>query len=125
MKSSRKLKDIFNIGKKYQILSYDPTPIKLKKRNWITFYHETNAAAYFRKVIDIDNGIITVEHWIHDIGVDNVSSSVQLPIIKLCSGCELKELHTKSKRKCIKQRCLLLIQNSQQTVKINAKAIDD
>ncbi|CAB4406006.1 unnamed protein product [Rhizophagus irregularis] len=94
---------------------------KVKKRNWLAFYHEKNAVTYLGRVIEIG----VVEHWIYDIGVNKISPSVQLPIIKKYSGCDLKEIHTKSKRKSVKQRCLLIINDTNRSIKINAKSIND
>ncbi|RGB40966.1 hypothetical protein C1646_752609 [Rhizophagus diaphanus] len=38
--------------------------------------------AYLGRVIETGKEDTIIEHWIHDIGIDNVSPSVQLPIIK-------------------------------------------
>ncbi|CAB4413243.1 unnamed protein product [Rhizophagus irregularis] len=99
--------------------------INFKNRNWLAFYHEKNTVAYLGKVIETETEGTIVEHWIHDIGIDNISFLVQLPIIKKCAGCDLKEFHTKSKRKSIKQRYLLTIDDTNRSVKINAKSIKD
>ncbi|PKK61788.1 hypothetical protein RhiirC2_718175 [Rhizophagus irregularis] len=122
--SSRRLKSEFHMERNYKCISKDLVP-EVKKRNWLAFYHEKNAVAYLGRVIETGVEGTIVEHWIHDIGVDNISPSVQLPIIKKCSGCDLKEIHTKSKRKSVKQRCLLTINDTDRSVKINAKSIDD
>ncbi|PKY52450.1 hypothetical protein RhiirA4_425285 [Rhizophagus irregularis] len=122
--SSRRLKSEFHMERNYKCISKDLIP-EVKKRNWLAFYHEKNAVAYLGRVIETGIEGTIVEHWIHDIGVDNISPSVQLPIIKKCSGCDLKEIHTKSKRKSVKQRCLLTIKDTDRSVKINAKSIDD
>ncbi|CAB5374838.1 unnamed protein product [Rhizophagus irregularis] len=122
--SSRRLKSEFHMKRNYKCISKDLVP-EVKKRNWLAFYHEKNAVAYLGRVIETGVEGTIVEHWIHDIGVDNISPSVQLPIIKKCSGCDLKKIHTKSKRKSVKQRCLLTINDTDRSVKINAKSIDD
>ncbi|CAB4462627.1 unnamed protein product [Rhizophagus irregularis] len=121
---SRRLKSEFHMERNYKCISKDLVP-EVKKCNWLAFYHEKNAVAYLGRVIETGVEGTIVEHWIYDIGVDNISPSVQLPIIKKCSGCDLKEIHTKSKRKSVKQRCLLTINDTDRSVKINAKSIDD
>ena len=45
------------------------------------------------------------EHWVHDT-IDELFPSVQLPKVKPCIECKMKTIHTRSKRKTIKQRCL-------------------
>ncbi|RGB27914.1 hypothetical protein C1646_768497 [Rhizophagus diaphanus] len=114
---SRRLKGEFHMERSCKSIRNDLI-IEVKKRNWLAFYHEKNAMAYLGRVIEIGKEGTIVEHWIHDIGVDNISSSVQLPIIKKCTGCDLKKIYTKSKRKGVKRRCLLNINDS---VKINVK----
>ncbi|PKY37365.1 hypothetical protein RhiirA4_450213 [Rhizophagus irregularis] len=100
---SRRLKGEFHTKRSYKSISNDLVS-EVKKRNWLAFYHEKNAVAYLGRVIETGTEGMVVEHWIHDIGVENISPSVQLPIIKKCSGCDLKEIHTKSKKKGVKQR---------------------
>ncbi|CAB4445330.1 unnamed protein product [Rhizophagus irregularis] len=108
----------------YKCISNELVP-EVKKRNWLTFYHEKNAVAYLGRVIEIGTEGTIVKHWIHDIGVNDISPSVQLPIIKKCADCDLKEFHTKSRRKSVKQRCLLTISDNNRSVKINTKSIEN
>uniref|UniRef100_U9TKT2 Uncharacterized protein n=1 Tax=Rhizophagus irregularis (strain DAOM 181602 / DAOM 197198 / MUCL 43194) TaxID=747089 RepID=U9TKT2_RHIID len=100
--SSRRLKSEFHMERNYKCISKDLVP-EVKKRNWLAFYHEKNAVVYLGRVIETEVEGTIVEHWIHDIGVDNISPSVQLPIIKKCSGCDLKEIHTKNQSKSMRK----------------------
>ncbi|CAB4443903.1 unnamed protein product [Rhizophagus irregularis] len=92
---SRRLKDEFHTERSYKSISNDLVS-EVKKRNWLAFYHERNAVTYLGRVIETGT-----------------------------EGCDLKEIHTKSKRKGVKQRCLLILNDTNRSVKINAKSIDD
>ncbi|PKK57060.1 hypothetical protein RhiirC2_798736 [Rhizophagus irregularis] len=93
---SRKLKSKFHTERNYKCISNDLVS-EVKKCNWLAFYYEKNTVAYLGRVIKTGTEGMVVEHWIHDIGVDNISPSMQLPIIKKCSDCDLKEIHTSYK----------------------------
>ncbi|CAB5180894.1 unnamed protein product [Rhizophagus irregularis] len=62
------------------------------------------------------------EHWIQDVK-EEISPSVQLPVIKKCNGCDLKLFHTRSPRSSVKKRCLFKV-DKQTTIKVKASSIE-
>ncbi|GBB96322.1 hypothetical protein RclHR1_27260001 [Rhizophagus clarus] len=65
-----------------------------------------------------------VEHWIHNINDDSISPSIQAPVLIHCSGCKLKDIQSRSKRKMANNRCLLFI-DKESTIDVKAQSIQD
>jgi hypothetical protein len=44
---------------------------------------------------------VVIEHWIHDTQNNNILSSIQIPIVKKYTGCEISMMDIKNKRKSV------------------------
>ncbi|PKY60229.1 hypothetical protein RhiirA4_483710 [Rhizophagus irregularis] len=94
---SKKVKIDYQVG--YNAYSVDTYIDNLKTKNWISTFHDQIGKPIISRVLDKPNeNIISIEHWIQDVESDQISPSVQLPIIKKCGGCEVKTIQNRSKR---------------------------
>ncbi|CAB5367294.1 unnamed protein product [Rhizophagus irregularis] len=96
---SKKVKTDYQLG--YNIHSVNTKIDNLKTKNWITTFHDQ---------IDLEN--------------DQISPSVQLPILKKCGGCEVKTNQIRNKRSNTKVRCIADI-SIENYVKVNANSIQN
>ncbi|CAB4489587.1 unnamed protein product [Rhizophagus irregularis] len=94
---SKKVKTDYQL--EYNIHSVNTKINNLKTKNWITTFHD-----------QIEN--------------DQISPSVQLPILKKCGGCEVKTNQIRNKRSNTKVRCIADI-NIENCVKVNANSIQN
>ncbi|GBB90976.1 hypothetical protein RclHR1_18050001 [Rhizophagus clarus] len=65
-----------------------------------------------------------MEHWIHNINDDSISLSIQAPVLIKYTGCELKDIQPRSKRKTANNRCILFI-DKEKTINVKAQSIQD
>ncbi|CAB5372051.1 unnamed protein product [Rhizophagus irregularis] len=121
-KLSRKVKDEFNIGRHYQFISPSIENVNVKSRDWIATYTKITDEAVIARIIDNQHDSLIAEHWIQDVK-EEISPSVQLPVIKKCNGCDLKLFHTRSPRSSVKKRCLFKV-DKQTTIKVKASSIE-
>ncbi|PKY56245.1 hypothetical protein RhiirA4_476395, partial [Rhizophagus irregularis] len=106
-------------------LSVDTYIDNIKTKNWISTFYDQIGKPIIGRVLDKPNeDIISIEHWIQDVENDQMSPSVQLPIIKKCGGCEVKTSQNRSKRNNIKVRCITDV-NIENCVKIDANSIQN
>ncbi|EXX54284.1 hypothetical protein RirG_236020 [Rhizophagus irregularis DAOM 197198w] len=96
---SKKVKIDYQLG--YNIHNVNTKIDNLKTKNWITTFHDQ---------IDLEN--------------DQISPSVQLPILKKCGECEVKTNQIRNKRSNNKVRCIADI-NIKNCVKVNANSIQN
>ncbi|GBB93182.1 hypothetical protein RclHR1_21260003 [Rhizophagus clarus] len=80
-------------------------------------------SSHFDHILSNDQTPI-VEHWIHNINDDSISPSIQAPVLIKCTGCELKDIQPRSKRKTANNRCLLFI-DKKKTINVKAQSIQD
>ncbi|CAB5359339.1 unnamed protein product [Rhizophagus irregularis] len=92
-KLSRKVKDEFNIGRHYQFISPSIENVNVKSRDWIATYTKITDEAVIARIIDNKHDSLIAEHWIQDVN-EEISPSVQLPVIKKCNGVEKVEAHS-------------------------------
>ncbi|GBC54306.2 ribonuclease H-like domain-containing protein [Rhizophagus irregularis DAOM 181602=DAOM 197198] len=117
---SKKVKTDYQLG--YNIHSVDIKIDNLKTKNWITTFHDKPIIG---RVLDNSNeDKICIEHWIQDLENDQISPSVQLPILKKCGRCEVKMNQIRNKKSNIKVRFITDI-NIENCVKINANLIQN
>ncbi|PKK67661.1 hypothetical protein RhiirC2_783241, partial [Rhizophagus irregularis] len=121
-KLSRKVKEEFNIGRHYQFISPSIENVNVKSRDWIATYTTITDEAVIARIIDNKHDALIAEHWIQDVN-EEISPSVQLPVIKKCNGCDLKSFHTRSPRSSVKKRCLFKV-DKQTTIKVKASSIE-
>ncbi|PKC58605.1 hypothetical protein RhiirA1_540992 [Rhizophagus irregularis] len=88
---SKKVKTDYQLG--YNIHSVNTKIDNLKTKNWITTFHDQTGKPIIGRVLDNPNeDRIRIEHWIQDLENDQISPSVQLPILKKCGGCVMKDI---------------------------------
>ncbi|CAB5338006.1 unnamed protein product [Rhizophagus irregularis] len=121
---SKKVKTDYQLG--YNIHSVNTKIDNLKTKNWITTFHDQiGTKPIIGRVLDNPNeDKIRIEHWIQDLENDQISPSVQLPILKKCEGCEVKMNQIRNKRSNTKVRCIADI-NIENCVKVNANSIQN
>ncbi|GBC03400.1 hypothetical protein RclHR1_00510031 [Rhizophagus clarus] len=100
---SRKVKPEFIISRQYYLQDSNISEKKLRKKQWIAFYSDKLNFSYFGHILFNDQ-ILMVEHWIHNIKDDSISPSIQVPVLVQCTGCELKDIQSRSKRKTANNR---------------------
>ncbi|CAB5374283.1 unnamed protein product [Rhizophagus irregularis] len=120
---SKKVKTDFQLG--YNIHSVNTKIDNLKTKNWITTFHDQIGKPIIGRVLDNPNeDKIRIEHWIQDLENDQISPSVQLPILKKCEGCEVKTNQIRNKKSNTKVRCIADI-NIENCVKVSANSIQN
>ncbi|CAB5379749.1 unnamed protein product [Rhizophagus irregularis] len=120
---SKKVKTNYQLG--YNIHSVNTKIDNLKIKNWITTFHDQIGKPIIGRVLDNPNeDKIRIEHWIQDLENDQISPSVQLPILKKCGGCEVKTNQIRNKRSNTKVRCIADI-SIENCVKVNANSIQN
>ncbi|EXX54959.1 hypothetical protein RirG_229720 [Rhizophagus irregularis DAOM 197198w] len=120
---SKKVKTDYQLG--YNIHSVNTKIDNLKTKNWITTFHDQTGKPIIGRVLDNPNeDRIRIEHWIQDLENDQISPSVQLPILKKCGGCEVKTNQIRNKRNNTKVRCIADI-SIENCVKVNANSIQN
>uniref|UniRef100_U9UFY7 RNase H type-1 domain-containing protein n=1 Tax=Rhizophagus irregularis (strain DAOM 181602 / DAOM 197198 / MUCL 43194) TaxID=747089 RepID=U9UFY7_RHIID len=120
---SKKVKTDYQLG--YNIHSVNTKIDNLKTKNWITTFHDQIGKPIIGRVLDNPNeDKIRIEHWIQDLENDQISPSVQLPILKKCGGCEVKTNQIRNKRSNTKVRCIADI-SIENCVKVNANSIQN
>ncbi|PKY57015.1 hypothetical protein RhiirA4_477754 [Rhizophagus irregularis] len=82
---SKKVKNNYQLG--YSLYNEEMNIDKLKTKNWITTFHNQIGKPIIGRVLDKPKeDQLWVEHWIQELEDDQLSPSVQLPIIKKCGG---------------------------------------
>ncbi|EXX58418.1 hypothetical protein RirG_198160 [Rhizophagus irregularis DAOM 197198w] len=121
---SKKVKTDYQLG--YNIHSVNTKIDNLKTKNWITTFHDQiGTKPIIGRVLDNPNeDKIRIEHWIQDLENDQISPSVQLPILKKCEGCEVKTNQIRNKKSNTKVRCIADI-NIENCVKVSANSIQN
>ncbi|CAB5311854.1 unnamed protein product [Rhizophagus irregularis] len=120
---SKKVKTDYQLG--YNIHSVNTKIDNLKTKNWITTFHDQIGKPIIGRILDKPKeDKIRIEHWIQDLENDQISPSVQLPILKKCGGCEVKMNQIRNKRSNTKVRCITDI-SIENCVKVNANSIQN
>ncbi|GBB90433.1 hypothetical protein RclHR1_01740010 [Rhizophagus clarus] len=120
---SRKVKSEFIINRQYYIQGSKVSEKVLRKKQWVAFYSDKLDSSHFSRILS-DNQTPIIEHWIHNINDDSISLSIQAPVLIKCTGCELKDIQPRSKRKTANNRCLLFI-DKKKTINVKAQSIQD
>ncbi|CAB4437826.1 unnamed protein product [Rhizophagus irregularis] len=120
---SKKVKNNYQLG--YSLYNEEMNIDKLKTKNWITTFHNQIGKPIIGRVLDKPKeDQLWVEHWIQELEDDQLSPSVQLPIIKKCGGCEIKTNQIRNRRSNAKIRCVMNIR-AENCIKINANSIQN
>ncbi|CAB5371762.1 unnamed protein product [Rhizophagus irregularis] len=120
---SKKVKTDYQLG--YNIHSVNTKIDNLKTKNWITTFHDQIGKPIIGRVLDKPKeDKIRIEHWIQDLENDQISPSVQLPILKKCGRCEVKTNQIRNKKSNTKVRCITDI-SIENCVKVNANSIQN
>jgi hypothetical protein len=102
---SKKVINDYQLG--YNLYNVDVKIANLKTKNWITTFHNQVGKPIIGCVLDKPNeDKVRIEHWIQELEDDQLSPSVQLPIIRKCRGCEVKTNQVRNKRSNTKVRCV-------------------
>ncbi|GES83459.1 hypothetical protein GLOIN_2v1790829 [Rhizophagus clarus] len=92
------------------------------QRHNIYFLSQIMATDRLRSLTYSDLRIRLVEHWIHNINDDSISPSIQVLVLIKYTGCELKDIQPRSKRKTANNRCLLFI-DKEKIINVKAQSI--
>ncbi|GES77902.1 hypothetical protein GLOIN_2v1766738 [Rhizophagus clarus] len=65
------------------------------KKQWVAFYSDKLDSSYFGHILSNDQTPM-VKHWIHNINDDSISPSIQVPVLIKCTGCELKDIQSRT-----------------------------
>ncbi|GES81881.1 hypothetical protein GLOIN_2v1786842 [Rhizophagus clarus] len=79
---------------------------------------------YYLQGSKVSDKNLRKKQWIYNINDNFISSSVQVPVLIRCTGYELKNIQSRSKRKTANNRCLLFI-DKEKTINVKAQSIQD
>ncbi|GBB87650.1 hypothetical protein RclHR1_14100004 [Rhizophagus clarus] len=105
---SRKVQSEFTISRQYHLQGSKVSDKILRKKQWVAFYSDKLNSSHFGRILSNDQTPM-VEHWIHNINDDSIFPLIQALVLNKCTGCELKDIELRSKRKTANNRCLLFI----------------
>jgi hypothetical protein len=93
-----------------------------RKKEWCVTWHDKIQLSIIGHIKQKYNNEVAIEHWIHNTQNDNILPSIQIPIVKKCTGCEISIMDIKNKRKSVVRHCLFK-QPYNNLIKINSKSI--